>query len=70
MPDVTITIPNDQVQRIRDAFTVGLELEEPATLDDLKAYIIADIKQFVRTAERAAARRAAEQIRADDPELT
>lgn len=55
MADITITIPVDQEQRVQDAFTFALRLETPATIADVKQYIIADLKQFVTEAERAEA---------------
>lgn len=56
MAQVTITIPDDKVQRVRDAFTYALDLDAQATVDDVKAYILRDLRQFVLTAERRAAR--------------
>ena len=50
--DITITIPDEQIPRVRAAFTFALELDEPATLADLKSYIITDLKQLVRNAEQ------------------
>lgn len=73
MADVTITIPQDQVQRLQDAFTFVLEPVDEngdprqADLADLKGYIIADLKQFVRSAEKRAA--AAARVVAPDPDL-
>ena len=58
MPSFTITITTEQVQRIRDAFTYVLplvdEAGEPrdATVDDVKAYVVEDLRQFVNMAER------------------
>lgn len=63
MAQVTITIPDDKVQRVRDAFTYALDLDAQATVEDVKAYILRDLRQFVLTAERRAAR---EQL----PEIT
>lgn len=60
MATVTITIPDEQVQRVRDAFTYALGIEAPAQADlaDLQTYIVRDLKQFVRGAERGIAREA------------
>ena len=59
MADITITIPDAQVQRVRDAFTYTLGLDQPATVADVKGYIIEDVKQLVRNAERRIAEEAA-----------
>lgn len=73
MPDVqvTITIPERHVQRVRSAFQEALELDNLASLPDVKNYIINDIKQLVRRAERKVAERTVrEQQGAEDVELT
>lgn len=53
MADITITVPDNQVNRVRSAFAFALELGSPpaVTLSDVKNYIITDLKQFVKTAE-------------------
>ena len=64
MPTLSIEIPTEAVTRIQDAFTYALnhsglplvdENGEPRTADvnDVKAYVIADLKSFVRNAEKA-----------------
>ena len=71
MANITITIPVAQEQRVADAFTFALadrNEASPAVIADVKAYIIADLKQFVRTAERAQAALAV--VPAPDPDIT
>lgn len=58
MAQITITIPDEQVQRVRDGLTTALNLDQPATLDDAKAYLIAKLKQVVKNGERDIAERA------------
>lgn len=70
MADITITIPDDQVQRVRDAFTEMLQLDQPATVADVRQYIIDDLKQKVRSAERRAAARAAQDADGPAPDIT
>ena len=63
MADVTITIPPAEEQRVRDAITIALGLDQPAVMDDLRQYIINDIKQLVRNTEkREASKTAADAI--------
>lgn len=70
MASITITIPVDQEQRVRDAFTELLNLKQPATIAEVKEYIIKDIKQVVRNAERQAAARAAQEADGPAPDIT
>jgi len=75
MPTLTINFSNAVALRIQDALEEGLRLEDgngdrrPATMNDLKDYVVADVKQFVRTAEKRIARRAAEAV-VEDVDLT
>jgi len=52
MADITITIPDASVPRVQDAFTRALG--RVATVADVKAYIINDLKQLVRNNEHQA----------------
>lgn len=70
MADLTITIPDTAVQRVRDAFTEMLDLGQPATVEDVRQYIIADLKQKVQAAERRVAQRAAQDAGGDLPDIT
>lgn len=67
MPDVqiTITVPEAQVPRVRAAFTRVLGLSQPATGADIKGYIISKLKQVVRAAERGAAAEAQREAETD-----
>jgi len=58
MIEVTLTLTNAEGKRLQDALTESLDLEAPATVEDLKGYIIADLKQIVRTSERRVAQQA------------
>jgi hypothetical protein len=69
MPTLTIDFSNAHGARIQDALTEAFELEAPATMEDLKAYVIADVKQFVRTSEKRVAAQAA-QANVTDVDLT
>lgn len=51
MADITITVPDAAIPRIQDAFQKLLNLPGPATLADVKGYIIADLKQVTFNAE-------------------
>jgi hypothetical protein len=52
MADITISIPDDKVQRVRDAFAFmrGVDVSEIG-LPEVKAYILNDLKQIVVNAE-------------------
>ena len=71
MPSLTINFSTAHATRIQAALEQVLRLEdengEPraATLVDLKNYVVRDVKQLVRTAEKRVARRAAEAVIAD-----
>ena len=52
MPTMNITFTTAQTARIADAFQFALELPAPATAADIKAYIIGDLTQVVRSAEK------------------
>ena len=58
MATITITVPDAVVTRVQDAFEYTLQLDEPATLADVHAYIVADLKQVVRNAEARIAKAA------------
>lgn len=60
MPTVTLTFSAAHAARIQEALTFALRLEQPATLEDFKGYIVADVKQLIRNTERQIAREAAE----------
>lgn len=55
MPTLTIDFTADQTQRISEAFQTMLELPDPATEADIKAWIIDNLKSIVRSVERTAA---------------
>lgn len=59
MPSVTLTFSSAHAGRIRAALDETLELEEPATVEDFKDYIVKEIRQMVRNAEMRTARLAA-----------
>lgn len=58
MADITITIPDDKVQRVREAFAFmrGVDVSEIG-LPEVKAYILNDLKQVVVNAEAQQFRR-------------
>ena len=69
MAQITISIPNNHVQRVQDAFAYALGLGSPSsqvTLTTVQEYIIADLKQFVKNAEK---RKAEELIVVGSPEI-
>lgn len=70
MAQLIIDIPDAQVQRVRDAFTFALGLEQPATVADVKNYIIEDVKQLVRSAEKRIAEQAVVDQVGPDVDLT
>lgn len=51
MADITITVPDAAIPRVQDAFQKHLNLPGPATLADVKDYIINDLKQVTKNAE-------------------
>lgn len=55
MPSITINLTAAQTDRLRAAFTERLERDP--TLEDLKQYIIDDLKRIVREYEVIKARR-------------
>lgn len=59
MATITLDLTAGQATRLQDAMTIALHLDQPATLDDAKGYIIADLKQLVRNTERREAAEAA-----------
>jgi len=69
MPSVTLTFSAAHATRIQDAITESLDLEEPATVEDFKNYIVSDVKQLVRTSEKRVARELAEST-VNDVELS
>ena len=56
MPTMNITFTTAQTARIGAAFQLQLELDQPAVAADIKAYIIQDLIQVVRNAERRESR--------------
>lgn len=70
MPQITLDLSAAHATRLQDALTEALELDAPATIDDAKDYIIADLKQFVRTSEQRVAGRAAREAVAADVDIT
>lgn len=62
MATLTIEIPNNQVPRIQDAFAFAYGLGSPSsqvTVEFIKDYVIADLKQFTKNAEQRKAAQAA-----------
>ena len=57
MPSLTITFTTEQKDRIAAAFQEALALDDPATAANIKQYIVRDLIQVVRNAERAIAKR-------------
>jgi hypothetical protein len=51
MADITITVPDTAIPRVQDAFQKLLNLPGPATLADVKDYIINDLKQVTKNSE-------------------
>jgi len=68
MANITITIPDKQVNRVRSAFAYALGLGSPpaVSLTDVKTYIVTDLKQFVQNAEK---RRVREQTAVGSPQF-
>jgi len=67
MAQLTITIPDSQVPRVREAFAFAFGLGSPSsqtvTITTIQDYVVADLKQFTRNAEvRQAALAAASAI--------
>lgn len=66
MASITITIPDDQVPRVKEAFAFAYGLGSPSSaipVSTVQDYVVADLKQFTRNAEvRMAAKDAAEAI--------
>lgn len=55
MADLTITVPDEQIPRLQEAFAFAYNLGSPSTQVDIefvKTYVIADLKQFVKNAEQ------------------
>lgn len=52
MPTLSITFTPEQAQRVADAFGYALGLGTAATEADVKQYIINDLKQIIRNAEK------------------
>ena len=75
MASVTINFSTEHAVRIQSALEQTLMLKDengdprPATVADLKTYIVADVRQFVRSAERREAARVS-RVGIDDVDLT
>jgi hypothetical protein len=53
MPSITLNLTNTQAARIGDALTVSLaDEDQPATVADVKAYLITKLKQLVKSHEK------------------
>lgn len=70
MAQIILDLTASQATRLQDALTEALELDAPATIDDAKDYIIADLKQFVRTSEARVAAQAAKDALPADLDIT
>jgi len=68
MATLTINFTAANAARLQDALQESIIIDRPATLADLKEYVITDLKQLVRNSERRAAARAA--LPGTDVELT
>ena len=68
MPTISIALSNIAARRLRDALTESTNSDDPATLGDVKAYIIADLKQLIRTSEKRVATEAA--VSGTDPTIS
>lgn len=58
MPSITLTFNAEQGARLAAAFESRLNLDEPATAEDVKADLIDYLKKVVQIEEREAAQRA------------
>lgn len=54
MPSITLNFTAAQGARLSDAFTTRLDLDEPATAEDVKADLIDYLKKVVQIEEREA----------------
>ena len=68
MPTISIALSNIAARRLRDALTESTNSDDPATLGDVKAYIIADLKQLIQTSEKRIAALAA--VSGTDPTIS
>jgi hypothetical protein len=59
MASITITTSGANATRVLAAIEESLGLEQAATDQDVKDYIVTDLKQLVRTSERRVAEEAA-----------
>ena len=59
MPSITITFNAESATRIAAAFQEVFNLPAPATAQEVKDYVITDLKQVVRTSEKRVAEAAA-----------
>ena len=55
MPAITITTSGANATRVAAAIQESLGLDAPATAQEIKNYIISDLKQLVRSSERRVA---------------
>lgn len=55
MATLSITVPDAQVDRVRDAVTRALGLENQATVDEVRQFLVDYLIETVRGQERAAA---------------
>lgn len=69
MATLTITFSAAVQARLRAAFEKAFELDRPATADDVRDYVIRNLKQFVTSVERRVAREAAQES-ITDPNFT
>jgi len=58
MPSITLTFTTDHATRIAAAYGKKLSLEGPATVADVKAALVAEIRSVVRGVEAEEAHRA------------
>lgn len=69
MPDITISLTAGNITRLQAALQETQGLDNPATEQEVKDYIIIDLKQLVRSSERRVAVKAANP-NPDDIEVT
>lgn len=70
MPSITLTFDAANATRLQNALTGAKGLEQPATAEDLKDYIISNLKQMVRLEEERVAYNAAVEAAEAPPDVT
>ncbi|GAG54556.1 unnamed protein product [marine sediment metagenome] len=68
MAEITITVPDEQVPRVKEAFAFALGLGSPSSaipVSTVQDYVVADLKQFTKNAEIRMAAEAGVQAQAE-----